>query len=57
MTWQLLAGAVINVTSNASIDIGYRYVELPEFSYTVAPITISAETTTQAVNAGFRFRF
>jgi opacity protein-like surface antigen len=57
VAWQLLAGAVVNVTSNASFDIGYRYVELPEFSYTVTPVTLSAETNAQAVTAGFRFRF
>lgn len=55
--WQVLAGAVINVSPKAAVDIGYRYVELPEFGYSAAPVTLNLETTTQAISAGFRFRF
>jgi opacity protein-like surface antigen len=59
--WQLIAGASYAVTTQASLDLSYRFVESPRFNETVdvggTDYSVKLETETHVIAAGLRYKF
>jgi opacity protein-like surface antigen len=55
--WQARAGLSYPVNPTTSLDLGYRYLDTPQYKFTGTGTALKAHTALDILSAGVRYRF